>query len=67
MTSTLIQKFDELRKYIKTEEGRRLAKEFRKSLKRNQEYLEKLDTYFTDTMDGVEPTESATDLKLINK
>ena len=65
MPSTIIQEFDELRKYIKTEEGRRLAKEFRKSLKRNQEYLDKLDTYFTDTMDGMEPTESATDLKLI--
>ncbi len=30
-----------------------------------QKYTDKLDTYFSDTMDGVSPSESANDLGLI--
>ncbi len=61
----MIEEFDKLRKHIKTEEGKALAKEFRKQLVRSVKYSEKLDTYFSDTLDGVEPSISATELGLL--
>jgi hypothetical protein len=61
----MIEEFDELRKHIKTEEGKKLAKEFRKKLMHAERYSIKLDTYFSDTMDGMKPEDSARDLGLI--
>jgi hypothetical protein len=51
----MIKEFDELKKHIKTKEGLELAKKFRKQLKNSEKYADKLDKYFTDTLDGVEP------------
>jgi hypothetical protein len=61
----LLEEFDELRKHIKTEKGKKLAKEFRKRLARSEKYSEKLDTYFSDTQDGMKPEDSARDLGLL--
>jgi len=51
----MLNDFDKLRKHIQTKEGKRLAKEFRKKLKRSKKYADKLDKYFTDTLDGIPP------------
>jgi len=51
----MIKEFDELKKHIKSKEGLVLAKKFRKQLKYSEKYSDKLDRYFTDTLDGVEP------------
>lgn len=59
-----LKDFDKLRKYISTEEGKRLAKLFRARLKRSEQYANKLDTYFTDTLDGMEPEISKKELGL---
>ena len=64
MTS-ILKDFDKLRKHITTEEGKELAKEFRKQLKRSEKYADKLDTYFTDTLDGMPPEKSAYELGLL--
>ncbi len=61
----MIDEFDKLRKHIKTEEGKKLAKEFRKNLVRSEKYSAKLDTYLTDTLDGMKPEISAKYLGLI--
>ena len=61
----MIQEFDKLRKHIKTEEGKKLAKEFRKVLGRSKKYGDKLDTYLSDTLDGMSPEDSARDLGLL--
>ena len=63
--TTILQDFDKLRKHIKSEEGKKHAKEFRKKLKRYEKYADKLDTYFTDTLDGMPPERSAYELGLI--
>lgn len=60
----LLEEFDALRKHIKTKEGKELAKEFRKSLKRSERYAHKLDVYFANTLDGVEPEDAKFDLGL---
>jgi len=54
MTNSL-KEFDKLKKHIKTKEGLELAKKFRKQLKTSEEYVDKLDKYFMDTLDGIEP------------
>jgi len=61
----MIEEFDRLRKHINTEEGKKLAKEFRKRLVRSEKYASKLDTYFSDTLDGITPEDSARDLGLL--
>ena len=61
----LIKEFDQVRKHIKTKEGKELAKEFRKHLKRHERTDQKYGTYFMDTMDGMPPEDSARDLGLI--
>jgi len=63
--TTILQDFDKLRKHITTEEGKELAKAFRKQLKRSEKYSDKLDTYFTDTLDGMPPERSANELGLL--
>ena len=61
----MIEEFDKIRKHIKTEEGKKLAKEFRKRLVRSEKYTDKLDTYFSDTIDGITPEDSARELGLL--
>jgi hypothetical protein len=61
----MLEEFDKLRKHIKTEEGKKLAKEFRQKLARSEKYNDKLDTYLTDTLDGMKPETSARDLGLL--
>lgn len=51
----MLKEFDELKKHIKSKEGLELAKKFRKQLKNSEKYSDKLDRYFTDTLDGVKP------------
>lgn len=51
----MIKEFDELKKHIKSKEGLDLAKKFRKQLKSSEKYADKLDRYFTDTLDGLAP------------
>ena len=63
--TTILKDFDKLRKHITTEEGKELAKVFRKQLKRSEKYADKLDTYFTDTLDGMSPEKSANELGLL--
>jgi primase-polymerase (primpol)-like protein len=63
--TTLLEEFDEVKKHISTREGKDAAKKFRKQLKDNEKYASKLDTYFTDTIDGMEPSRSATELGLL--
>jgi hypothetical protein len=47
------------------DEGKELAKAFRKQLKRSEKYADKLDIYFADTLDGMPPEKSANDLGLL--
>jgi len=61
----ILNDFDELRKHIVTDKGRELAKKFRKRLKASEKYANKLDYYFTDTLDGVSPEKSAKELGLL--
>jgi uncharacterized protein YaaW (UPF0174 family) len=63
--TNILQDFDKLKKHITTDEGKNLAKEFRKQLKRSENYANKLDTYFTDTLDGMPPEKSANELGLL--
>ena len=63
--TTILQDFDKLKKHITTEDGKKLAKEFRKQLKRSEKYADKLDTYLTDTLDGMTPEKSAGELGLL--
>lgn len=63
--SDLIQDFDELRKHITTAKGKALATKFRRKLKNSEKYANKLDLYFTDTLDGMSPSSSAKDLGLL--
>ena len=65
MSKTILQDFDKLKKHITTDEGKELAKLFRKQLKRSEKYADKLDTYFTDTLDGMPPEKSANELGLL--
>lgn len=62
---TMIEEFDKLRKNIKTDEGKKLAKDFRKILIRSKKYSDKLNTYLSDTLDGMKPEDSARDLGLL--
>lgn len=61
----MLKEFDEMRKHIKTREGKLLAKVLRKRLAARFRYSEKLDIYFIETMDGAEPSREAKRLKLI--
>lgn len=61
----ILQDFDKLRKHITTEEGKQLAKKFRKQLKRSEKYADKLDLHFTNTIDGMPPEKSAYELGLL--
>jgi uncharacterized protein YaaW (UPF0174 family) len=63
--TNILQDFDKLKKHITTDEGKNLAKEFRKQLKRSENYANKLDAYFTDTLDGMPPEKSANELGLL--
>ncbi len=63
--TTILKDFDKLKKHITTDEGKELAKLFRKQLKRSEKYADKLDTYFTDTLDGMPPEKSANELGLL--
>lgn len=60
----MIEEFDKLKKHIQTDEGRKLAKEFRKRLKRSEKYADRLDMYFSLTLDGVEPEKAKENLDL---
>ncbi len=60
----MIKEFDVLRKYIENEDGKKLAKEFRKLLKKSEKYANKLDVYFSDTLDGMSPEKSKLENKL---
>ena len=51
----MLKKFDALVKHIKTIEGKQIAKDLRKRLKRSENYSNKLDRYFELTLDGMEP------------
>ncbi|WP_291866599.1 hypothetical protein [Maribacter sp.] len=61
---TTLEEFDKLKKHIKTKEGKKEAKAFRIKLKRSEIYANKLETYFTDTLDGMEPDRSKNELGL---
>ena len=54
----MVKEFDKLRKHISTKEGKIAAKAFRKMLARSEKYANKLDSYFTDTLDGMETEQS---------
>jgi hypothetical protein len=63
MTS-ILKDFDQLRKHITTLEGKKIAKDFRKKMKRAEEYSNKLDCYFSLTHDGVEPEKAEKEARL---
>lgn len=50
----IIEDFDKLRKHIKTVEGKRLAKEFRKRLVRSEKHADKLGLYFDRSLNSGE-------------
>ena len=52
---SILKDFDKLKKHIKTYAGKQAAKDFRKQLKRSEQYSNKLDDYYTLTHDGVDP------------
>lgn len=58
MTS-ILKDFDNLRKHIHSKEGKELATKFRKQLKSSEIYANKLDLYFTDTIDGMSTEKSS--------
>lgn len=60
----ILKEFDELKKHITTNEGKKQAKEFRKRLKRSETYSNKLDEYFTLTHDGMEPEKAEKEVGL---
>ena len=63
--SNILQDFDEFRKLCITDtKGKMLAKAFRKKLASSEKYANKLDTYFTDTYDGMSPERSKRELGL---
>jgi len=61
---TILEEFDKLKKHITSYEGKKEAKAFRVRIKRSEKYSNKLDTYFTDTLDGMEPERSKNELGL---
>lgn len=61
---TILEEFDKLKKHIASDEGKKEAKAFRVRLKHSEKYSKKLNTYFTDTLDGVEPERSKNELGL---
>ena len=64
MTNNIQEEFDKLRKYITSEEGKKEAKSFRIKLKRSEKYANKLDAYFSLTLDGVEPERAKLEIGL---
>jgi (p)ppGpp synthase/HD superfamily hydrolase len=61
----MLEQFDKLKKHITTSEGKEQAKEFRKALVRSEKYSDALCVYLSDTLDGMEPEQSAKELKLL--
>ena len=50
----ILEEFDTLRRHIKTDKGKQLSKQFRKTLKRSEIYADKLDLFFRTALDSGE-------------
>tara|TARA_R110002012_G_scaffold64952_2_gene170518 strand:- start:100 stop:282 length:183 start_codon:yes stop_codon:yes gene_type:complete len=53
----MLEQFEKLRKHMSTKEGRQQATAFRKRLKRSEDYADRLEAYFRNTLDGANPEE----------
>jgi len=60
----MLDAFDRLRKHITSKEGKEAAKEFRKMLKRSEDYSDRLEIYFRNTLDGASPEQEKESLNL---
>ena len=60
----MIKELDKLKKYVSTEEGKKILKDIRKYYLKSEKYANKLDRYFSLTMDGVEPLDAQSELGL---
>lgn len=63
--SITVEEFDLLRKHIQTKEGKEAAKKFRKRLKTDDKYCNRLCEYLSLTLDGAHPEDVAKELKLL--
>ena len=59
-----IEELNELKKHITTEDGKKALKEIKKCLAHDEKLLTKLYTYFSLTLDGVQPEDAKQELKL---
>ena len=61
----ILKQLDELKKFIKDPDGKKKLSDLRKRIKRSESYSNKLEEYFTRTLDGEVLSDVAKELGIL--